>query len=146
MDDMDRSPPVEPEGSLAVADGHGAHDATADGSDPLHLTVGRPPTPPDWWHRDHPTFTAISGFFSGLAFATLAPGLFVATVRALTDERTAEEAFPFVLLFLAIPIALVSFPQTRRFGKYLFLGIVVALLVVFGVGTVVFWLMVTYSS
>lgn len=115
-------------------------------ADAADVADEKPVRPPDWWHRDHPTFTAISGFFSGLVFATVVPGLFVAIVRGLTSERTAEEAFPFVLLFLVVPIALLVFDLTRRFGQYLLLGIVVALLVIFGVGTFVFWLMVNYSS
>ena len=31
-------------------------------------------TPTDWWHRDHPTFTALTGFFTGLVFVTVVPG------------------------------------------------------------------------
>jgi hypothetical protein len=134
---MDGSAQQQSGGTTAVAD-----DAAA----PQQVAIGGPAAPPDWWHRDHPTFTAIAGFFSGLVFATLVPGLFVATVRALTSERTAEEAFPFVLLFLVIPIALVAFPQTRRFGKYQFLGIFVTLLVIFGVGIFVLWFLMTYAS
>jgi hypothetical protein len=100
---------------------------------------------PDWWHRDHPTFTALTGFFSGLVLVTLVPGAYVAGMSALFDERTAEEAFPFVLLFLAVPIGLLAFPRTRRFGKYLLLGMVATLFVVLGVGALVFWLMLRYS-
>jgi hypothetical protein len=147
MDDMDGITSEDPEGALSVLEDTSGHGEEAG---PLQAVVSGdavpPGPPPDWWHREHPTFTALSGFFSGLAFATLVPGLFVATVRALTSERTAEEAFPFVLAFLVIPIGLLIFPRTRRFGKYLLLGIVTALLVIFGVGTVVFWLMVNYSA
>ncbi len=102
--------------------------------------------PLDWWHRDHPTFTAITGFFTGLVLVTVLPGLFVAVMSKLFGERTAEEAFPFVLLFLALPLAMMAFPTTRRFGKYLLFGMVTTLLVIFGVGTVVFWLMMTTST
>jgi hypothetical protein len=105
-----------------------------------------PAAPLDWWHRDHPTFTAITGFFTGLVLVTVLPGLFVAVMSKLFGERTAEEAFPFVLLFLALPIAMMAFPTTRRFGKYLLFGMVITLLVIFGVGTVVFWLMMTTST
>ncbi len=144
MDAMDRSPLEDPDGSVAVAD-----EAEATSREELSGTGDRgepAAAQPDWWHRDHPTFTALAGFFSGLVMATVVPGVFVASVRAAFGTRAAEEAFPFVLLFLAIPIALIAFPRSRRFGKYLLLGIAVALLVVIGVGTVVFWLMVTYSS
>lgn len=150
MDGMDRSPSVEPDGDLAVAD-DASEPAYAETEEPGDVGVGaEEQVHRDWWHRDHPTFTAISGFFSGLVFATVVPGLFMATIRFFADdstaERTAEEAFPFVLLFLVIPIAAVAFPQTRRFGTYMFFGIVVALAVIIGVGTFVFWLMIRYSS
>ena len=39
--------------------------------------AGNEQRPPDWWHRDHPTFTALTGFFTGLAFVALVPALFV---------------------------------------------------------------------
>ena len=151
MDAMDRSPAADPDGPLAVADDAADPAYAEESGQPVVVTVGHDePVHHDWWHRDHPTFTAISGFFSGLVFATVVPGLFMATVRYFADdstaERTAEEAFPFVLLFLVIPIAMVAFPQTRRFGTYLMLGIVVTLAVVIGVSTFVFWLMIRYSS
>lgn len=133
---MDALPHERDDGSVALAEDDG----------PQRVEIGGAARQPDWWHRDHPTFTALAGFFCGLVFATVVPGVFVATVRALASERTAEETFPFVLLLLAIPLGLMAFPRTRRFGQYLLFGIVVALLVLFGVGTVVFWLMMTYSS
>jgi hypothetical protein len=150
MDGMDHSPAAEPEGPLVVAD-DAAEPADPEvpeepAEQPLVVSVGEQAAEqPDWWHRDHPTFTAIAGFFCGLMLATVVPGAFVATVRALTNDRTAEEMFPFVLLFLVIPFAMVAFPQTRRFGKYLLLGIVIALAVIIGVGSFVFWLMLKTS-
>ena len=33
---------------------------------------------PDWWHRDHPVFTPITGFFTGLLFVALVPAGFLA--------------------------------------------------------------------
>ena len=52
---------------------------------------------PDWWHRDHPTFTALSGFFTGLLFVALVPGGFVGLLRLLFADDTAKELFPLVL-------------------------------------------------
>lgn len=100
----------------------------------------------DWWHRDHPTFLALAGFFSGLGAVAVIPALFIGFLKLFFSDRVAEEAFPFVLLFFVIPIGLITFPHTRRFGKYLLLGMVVTLLVVFGVGTFVTWLMLRSSS
>ena len=101
---------------------------------------------PDWWHRDHPTFTALSGFFTGLAFVILVPGLFIGLLNWLLADDTAEDLFPFVLITLAVPVGLVIAPRTRRFGLYMLLGVVATALVVLGVGGLVLWYMLTYQS
>ena len=101
---------------------------------------------PDWWHRDHPTFTALVGFFTGLGFFILGPGLFIAILKLVVDDDTAESVFPFVLVALAVPIALVLVPRTRRFGLYMLLGTVVTAIVVIGVAALVLWYMVSYQS
>ena len=97
---------------------------------------------PDWWHRDHPTFTALTGFFTGLAFVIVAPGAFAAILSALFDYDTAEGLFPFVLLTLGVPIGLVAAPRTRRFGRYMLIGMSTTLLVVLGVAALVLWWLV----
>lgn len=113
----------------------------------LGLTDDEPAAPaPDWWHRDHPTFSALTGFFTGLVVVAVLPAIFYGLLRGIFSERIAEEAFPFVLVFLAVPIGLMVFPRTRRFGTFLLLGMLVTLLVVFGVGTFVFWLMLSTST
>jgi hypothetical protein len=92
-----------------------------------------PPRQPDWWHRDHPTFTTLSGFFSGLAYVALVPAAFTGLVTWWFGERTAYEAFMFVLVLMALPLFLVALPSTQRFGKYMLLGMAVTALVVVGV-------------
>lgn len=95
----------------------------------------------DWWHRDHPTFTAISAFFCGLAYVALVPATFGAIVTWIFGERAATEAFLFVLLLLALPLILLAIPRTLRFGKYMLLGMLVTAVVVVGVGWVTFLLL-----
>lgn len=101
---------------------------------------------PDWWHRDHPTFTALTGFFTGLGFLIVVPALFGGLLNLLFAYDRAERYFPFVLVTLIVPIALVIWPRTRRFGLYMIVGMVVTALVVGGVAAVVLWYMVTYQS
>lgn len=101
---------------------------------------------PDWWHRDHPTFTALSGFFTGLTFVIVVPGLFIGLLSWLFADDTAEGLFPFVLVTLGVPIGLVIAPRTRRFGLYMLIGVVATALVVLGVGGLVLWYMLTYQS
>lgn len=101
---------------------------------------------PDWWHRDHPTFTALTGFLTGLAFVILVPGVFVAVLYAIFDDHTAEDLFPLVLVTLVVPFGLVAAPRTRRFGLYMLIGMVTTALVVTGVAALVLWYMVEYQS
>jgi 4-amino-4-deoxy-L-arabinose transferase-like glycosyltransferase len=96
----------------------------------------------EWWHRDHPTFTALSGFFAGMLFVTLVPGGFVGMLRLLFAYDTAEELFPLVLVSLIVPIGLLIAPRTRRFGVYMVIGMVLTALVVLGVASVVLYYLV----
>jgi hypothetical protein len=100
----------------------------------------------DWWHREHPTFTAITGFFTGLAFVIVVPGLFATILNLLVDQQTAEELFPFVLVMLAVPIGLLVGQRTRRFGIYLVIGMLVTLLVVAGVSALVLWYLLEHQG
>jgi hypothetical protein len=97
---------------------------------------------PDWWHRDHPTFTALAGFFSGLAYIVLVPALFAGLLNLVFDDDTADDLFPLVLVGLALPLGLLAGHRTRRFGGYLLIGMVVTALVVSGVAGLVIWFMV----
>jgi 4-amino-4-deoxy-L-arabinose transferase-like glycosyltransferase len=102
--------------------------------------------PPDWWHRDHPTFTALTGFFTGLAYVIVVPGLFAGILGLIFDYDTAERLFPFVLVMLLVPVALVIWPRTRRFGLYMLIGMVATAIVVLGVAGVVLWYMVSFQN
>lgn len=97
---------------------------------------------PSWWHRDHPTFTALSGFFTGLLFLILVPGVYGAVLNAMVAYDTAERLFPYVLVALLVPAVLLVVPRTRRFGRYMALGLVSTAVVVLGVGGLVLWILV----
>lgn len=97
---------------------------------------------PSWWHRDHPTFSALSGFFTGLLVVIIVPGGFAAVLRAVFDYETAEELFPLVLVTLAVPLGLMVAPRTRRFGRYMLLGMLATAAVVLGVGALVVWILI----
>jgi hypothetical protein len=96
----------------------------------------------EWWHHSHPTFAALAGFFAGMLFVTALPGAFAGVLRLLFDYETAERLFPFVLLALALPIALLVRRKTRRFAQFMFVGMVVTALVVGGVASLVLYFMV----
>lgn len=119
--------PSEPAGS-----GRADETGRADGAD----------GGPSWWHRDHPTFTALSGFFAGLLFLILVPGVYGAVLNAVVAYDTAERLFPYVLVALLVPAVLLVVPRTRRFGRYMALGMVSTAVVVLGVGGLVLWILV----
>lgn len=100
------------------------------------------PRPRDWWHRDHPTFIALSGFFTGMLFVTALPGGFAGVLRLLLPFEQAERWFPLVALALVLPAGLLATRRTRRFGTYMLIGMVLTGLVVLGVASLVLWFMV----
>jgi len=95
----------------------------------------------EWWHHSHPTFAGITGFFAGMLFVTALPGAYAGVLRLLFDHETSEQLFPFVLLALALPIALLVTRKTRRFAQFMFVGMIVTALVVGGVASLVVYFM-----
>jgi hypothetical protein len=103
-------------------------------------------TAPTWWHRDHPTFTALAGFFTGLLFVALIPAIYVGVLSLLFDNEKVEDLFPFVLVTLVVPLGLVVNQRTRRFGTYFWIGIVLTAVVVVGVAALVLWYLVDHQK
>ena len=101
---------------------------------------------PDWWHRDHPTFAALSGFFTGLLYVLLVPALFVGILSLMFDNSRVEELFPLVLVMLVVPLLLVLAPRFRRFGTYMWIGMVTTAIVVGGVGALVLYVLINNGS
>lgn len=99
----------------------------------------------DWWHDSHPTFAALTGFFSGMVFVTAVPGAFAAALRLLFTYGTAEKLFPFVLVFFLVPLGMLFPRRTRRFAQFVWLGIVVTAVIVLGVASLVLYFMVRYD-
>lgn len=96
---------------------------------------------PDWFHREHPVFFPLAGFFTGMVYIIVVPGLYTAIVSALVSDERAEELFPFVLLALAVPIGLLVPQHTRRFARYMLFGTITTVLVAGTVAAVVLWIL-----
>ena len=118
-------------------------DARVDGPVDGSADVGERP---HWWRRDHPTFSALSGFFSGLLFVLLIPAVFVGALSLVFDYDQVEELFPLVLVTLVVPLVLVLSPRSRRFGTYMWVGIITTAIVVGGVGALVLYVLVNGQS
>ena len=121
-------------------------DAAAEGQDAPDGTPAPEERQPSWWHRDHPTFSALTGFFTGLLFVALVPATYVGVLSLMFDNDRVEDLFPFVLVTLVLPLALVASPRTRRFGIYFWIGIVLTAVVVVGVGALVLWYLVDHQK
>jgi len=100
----------------------------------------------DWWHESHPTFAALTGFFTGMVFVTAVPGGFAGILRLLFHYDTATKLFPLVLFFFAVPTAMLFFRRTRRFATFMWLGMAVTVLVVGGVASLMLYFMVQYDG
>jgi hypothetical protein len=141
MDPMTTDEPAvrdpEPETGDATATDEEPQDAREDGDDDSR---------PSWWHRDHPTFTALSGFFTGLFFVALVPAIYVGVLSLFLDNDEVEDLFPFVLVTLVVPLALVANQRTRRFGTYFCIGILLTAVVVIGVAALVLWYLVDHQG
>ena len=112
-----------------------APDTTTETDQPVEETR-------NWWHRSHPTFAALTGFFSGMLLVTALPGGFAAILRLVLPTETAEKLFPLVLLGLVLPIVLLAKRKTRRFGIFMVIGMILTALVVAGVASLVVYFMV----
>lgn len=114
---------------------HGADDAA---DDTVSDAAGRTRRP-DWFHRGHPVFFPLAGFFTGMLSIIVVPGAYATIVKSVAGYERAEELFPFVLVFLVLPISLLVPHKTRRFARYMLLGIVCTVVVVVGVAGGVLW-------
>lgn len=98
-----------------------------------------------WWRGSHPTFAALTGFYAGLVYIILVPGVAGAILAAVFGQDRAEQLFPWVGLTLVVPLALLFPRKTRRFAEFVWLGIISTLIVVVGVAALVLWLMIEHS-
>lgn len=101
---------------------------------------------PDWFHRGHPVFFPLAGFFTGMISIIVVPGLYAGVIKWIAGYERAEELFPFVLLLLAIPIGLLVPPHTRRFARYMLIGMVGTIVVVGVIATAVVWVLLSREA
>ncbi len=104
--------------------------------------VEETPGPARDWRGDRTTFTALTGFFTGMFFVTVVPGGFIGVLRLLFTFETAERLFPIAAVMLVVPAVLVANGRTRRFGLYMVLGMVLTALVMIAVVSLVLYAMV----
>jgi hypothetical protein len=97
---------------------------------------------PSWWHRSHPTFAGLVGFYSGVAYVILVPGLYAAVLSLMLGDATAQRLFPLVLVALVVPVAMLVPRKTRRFAQFMLLGVVLTAVVIGLTAGLVIWVLV----
>jgi hypothetical protein len=97
---------------------------------------------PSWWQRSHPTFAGLVGFFTGVAYVIIVPGVYAGLLGLLVSDDTARRLFPLVLLALVVPLLLLIPRKTRRFAQFMLLGVVATAVVIGLTAAVVIWILV----
>jgi hypothetical protein len=141
-DDPQDGPPADHEDEAAEAP-----EAPVAASDDPPETPEDPPAQdgapePSWWHRSHPTFAGLVGFFTGVAYVIIVPGGYAALLGLLVSDSTAQKLFPLVLVALVVPLAMLVPRKTRRFAQFMFLGIISTALVIALTSALVIWVLV----
>ncbi len=101
-----------------------------------------PATDPSWWQSSHPTFAGLVGFFTGVAYVIIVPGIYATLLSLLLSDDAARRLFPLGILALVVPLALLIPRKTRRFAQFMLLGFVSTALVIGLTAVLVIWLLV----
>jgi hypothetical protein len=132
--------PAAPHATRGTASGEGAVEASE------HETGADPDEeqgpPPSWWHSSHPTFAGLVGFFTGVAFVIVVPGIYAALLSLVLSDETAQRLFPLVALIIVVPLVLLIPRKTRRFAQFMLLGTVATALVIGLTAALVLWVLV----
>jgi hypothetical protein len=116
---------------------------TESGPTPAVESDGEEPAQePDWWHRSHPTFAGLVGFFTGVAYVIVVPGIYAALLGLLLSDSSAQRLFPLIAVALVVPLVLLIPRKTRRFAQFMLLGVVATAAVIGLTAALVIWVLV----
>lgn len=98
-----------------------------------------------FWHRDHPVFAPLTGFFTGFLLVILA----LVALGSLLQEVFEYDvtAHPWILLVavaavLLVNVVLLVLPRSRRFARYMLFGVLATPLVILGVAALTTFLLI----
>lgn len=94
--------------------------------------------------RDHPVFTPLAGFFTGVLLVLVVGGLLGAVLDLVLGYDVGDH--PWVLLaapgaVLVATLALLAVRSTRRFARYMLFGVLTTPAVIAAVAALTFWLL-----
>lgn len=96
------------------------------------------------WHRSHPVFTPLAGFFTGVLTVVVVLALLGAILDLVLGYDVSEHPWVFLValgVLLAVNLTLVFLGGTRRFARYMLFGILTTPAVVLAVSSLTFWLL-----
>ncbi len=97
-------------------------DTPADG------VAGSTDVAPRFWHRDHPVFTPLAGFFTGTATILVVLAALGWLLDVVLGYDVSDHPWAFLLavgLVFLVVLVLVALPGSRRFARYMLLGVLV---------------------
>jgi hypothetical protein len=136
-------PATDPAAEPAAPQDESSHATPddADGTDRPGGAEGAGP-PPSWWQSSHPTFAGLVGFFTGVAYVIVVPGIYAALLSVVFSDRTAQRLFPLVAVIIVVPLVLLIPRKTRRFAQFMLLGTLATALVIGLTSALVIWVLV----
>ncbi|WP_148614509.1 hypothetical protein [Nocardioides rubriscoriae] len=100
---------------------------------------------PRFWHRDHPVFTPLAGFFTGVLLVVVVLGLLGALLDLVLGYDVGAHPWVFLValgVLLAANLVLVVAGGTRRFARYMLFGVLTTPAVVVAVGALTLSLLI----
>ncbi|WP_170219464.1 hypothetical protein [Nocardioides litoris] len=107
---------------------------------------GDPAGPPRFWHRSHPVFTPLAGFFTGMLLVVVVLGLLGAILDQVVGYDVSAHPWVFLLalgVLLVVNLGLVVVEGTRRFARYMLFGILTTPAVVAAVAALTAWILIS---
>jgi hypothetical protein len=104
---------------------------------------------PRFWHRAHPVFTPLAGFFTGMLLVVVVLGLLGAILDLVMGYDISAHPWVFLValgVLLAVNLGLVVTGGTRRFARYMLLGILATPTVVALTAAVTAWVLFSADS
>lgn len=133
--DVDPPTPADADSEPTAGPADGPVDQAPDEApdEPTDGAVGASDDAPRFWHREHPVFTPLVGFFTGLVAILIA----LAALGWILDKTVGYDIseHPWVFLVavgvvLVVNLVLVALPRSRRFARYMLFGVLLTPLVI----------------
>lgn len=104
---------------------------------------------PRFWHRAHPVFTPLAGFFTGLVTIVVVLALLFWLLADVVGYDVTRHPWVFLVAIGAVfvvNLGLVAVHSTRRFARYMLFGVLATPLVIAGVAALTSYLLLSTDT